>query len=209
MAERPAPTKKEQILQAALTLFAENGYPKTHILDIAESCSMGKSTFYDYFKSKEDLLLEIFETKVIAPYEEFTEQLKAPELSCKDKLLMFLRFESKMTDLMGHPKNHMDFLLSQNDLLKKEEVCRAVQRFTTLRFYMIFRILEKGVQSGEFRDIDIFRTTAFIIGAHLFSCCLDFQFPPFPEEYAASLKSMTAKEREEEFMNLILHGLLK
>ena len=49
MAERPAPTKKEQILQAAMTLFAENGYPKTHILDIAESCNMGKSTFYDYF----------------------------------------------------------------------------------------------------------------------------------------------------------------
>ena len=209
MTERTAQTKKEQILQAALTLFAENGYPETHIRDIAESCGMGKSTFYDYFKSKEDLLLEVFEKKIIAPYEELPEQLKTPGLSCKDKLRMFLRFESKMAGLMGNPRNHMNFLPSQNDILKKEEACCAIERFTLLRFSIIFHILEDGVRSGEFRNVDIFRATTFIMGSLLFSCCLDYQIPLFPTEFTASFQPMTQEQSEDEFMNLILQGLTK
>ena len=53
---------KEKILDAALHLFAQKGYHKTSISDIAVNADVAKGLVYNYFKSKEDLLLEIIST---------------------------------------------------------------------------------------------------------------------------------------------------
>ena len=50
---------REKILDAALHLFAQNGYHKTSISDIASNAEVAKGLIYNYFKSKEELLLEI------------------------------------------------------------------------------------------------------------------------------------------------------
>ncbi len=50
---------KDKILNAALRLFAQKGYHRTSIGDIAASAGVAKGLIYNYFKSKEDLLLEI------------------------------------------------------------------------------------------------------------------------------------------------------
>ncbi|MCR5652158.1 MAG: TetR/AcrR family transcriptional regulator [Lachnospiraceae bacterium] len=59
-------TRKEQkeerrkaILMTALTLFVEKGYYDTRITDIAEAVPMSTGLMFHYFKSKEELLLEV------------------------------------------------------------------------------------------------------------------------------------------------------
>ncbi|MFC8721239.1 TetR/AcrR family transcriptional regulator [Kitasatospora sp. NPDC057198] len=47
---------KERLYDAAMTLFAEQGYNETSIDEIAEAADVARGTFFNYFQRKEDLL---------------------------------------------------------------------------------------------------------------------------------------------------------
>jgi AcrR family transcriptional regulator len=53
--------KRERMLKAALSVFAEKGYDGATIADIAERASVAKGLVYDYFESKEDLFSRLFD----------------------------------------------------------------------------------------------------------------------------------------------------
>ncbi len=52
-------SRKKLILEAALELFANNGFHATSISKIAEKAKISKGLLYNYFESKEKLLIEI------------------------------------------------------------------------------------------------------------------------------------------------------
>jgi AcrR family transcriptional regulator len=54
--------KKERILRAALAVFAEKGYEKTTVANIAKRASVAKGLVYDYFESKDDLFSQLFDS---------------------------------------------------------------------------------------------------------------------------------------------------
>jgi len=51
--------RKNQILTSAIKVFGERGFQNATISEIAKNAQMGDATIYEYFKSKEDLLLAI------------------------------------------------------------------------------------------------------------------------------------------------------
>lgn len=51
---------KERIFETALDLFCEKGFSATSIRDITRSLSLSVSAFYNHFKSKNQLLQEIY-----------------------------------------------------------------------------------------------------------------------------------------------------
>src|SRR6476619_401868 len=59
--ERP-----KQILDAALTVFAERGLKAARLDDIAKAAGLSKGTIYLYFPNKEELFREVVRTTVIA-----------------------------------------------------------------------------------------------------------------------------------------------
>ena len=58
------PEKREErqnrLLEAAAEVFSEKGYEAATIADVARRANMGKGTVYGYFKSKDDLFLDLF-----------------------------------------------------------------------------------------------------------------------------------------------------
>jgi AcrR family transcriptional regulator len=54
--------RREQLLEAAHRLFAEQGYHGTAVGDICDDLGVGKGVFYWYFKSKEELFKELLRT---------------------------------------------------------------------------------------------------------------------------------------------------
>lgn len=53
--------RKLKIIEKAVDLFAEKGFSDTSVQDITDACGISKGSFYLSFKSKNDLLLEIFQ----------------------------------------------------------------------------------------------------------------------------------------------------
>jgi len=56
--------KREQILLASLALFANKGYQSTSIDDIAKKAGISKGLMYNYFASKESILLQLLDNYV-------------------------------------------------------------------------------------------------------------------------------------------------
>ena len=57
----PAGDKRDLILRAATKVFAQNGYFQSQVADVARVAGVAAGTVYLYFKSKDDLLVSIFE----------------------------------------------------------------------------------------------------------------------------------------------------
>ena len=55
--EKGKERKREQILKAAIKLFAKRGFDKTTVEDIALHANVATGTYYNYFKGKEDVIL--------------------------------------------------------------------------------------------------------------------------------------------------------
>lgn len=56
--------RKQQIMEAALEVFAENGYHKSSISQIAKEANISKGLMYNYFQNKEDLLIGVMDDGV-------------------------------------------------------------------------------------------------------------------------------------------------
>src|SRR5437762_10060384 len=55
---------RERLFRASLELFAQKGYAETTVEDITEAADVGKGTFFNYFPSKEHLLLGFAEMQL-------------------------------------------------------------------------------------------------------------------------------------------------
>ncbi|MFG2562478.1 TetR/AcrR family transcriptional regulator [Streptomyces sp. NPDC048496] len=64
MGSTPQPRRgntRQRIQDVALELFAEQGYEKTSLREISEKLDVTKAALYYHFKTKEDILISIFE----------------------------------------------------------------------------------------------------------------------------------------------------
>jgi len=64
--------KRERILSAAERIFARHGFFAAKVSDVAKEAGVADGTIYLYFKSKDDLLISLFERRML----ELTEALQ-------------------------------------------------------------------------------------------------------------------------------------
>lgn len=86
-------TRTEEIMQAALNLFAEKGYDATSIQHITSAVNIKKATFYSHFLSKKELFVRIMEEQaklIVDRTQETLDNSKATDL----KGLLFDVFDS-------------------------------------------------------------------------------------------------------------------
>src|SRR4051795_12431615 len=57
----PPGPKRDAILRAAIDVFAERGFFNAQVADVARAAGVAAGTVYLYFRSKDDLLISIFE----------------------------------------------------------------------------------------------------------------------------------------------------
>jgi AcrR family transcriptional regulator len=62
--ERRSAETRERLFRAALDLFAKNGFAETTVEDITNAADVGKGTFFNYFPSKDHILLAFGEMQL-------------------------------------------------------------------------------------------------------------------------------------------------
>jgi AcrR family transcriptional regulator len=97
-ARRIAPAaRKEAILDAALTVFAERGFEAARLDDVAARAGVAKGTLYLYFKDKESLFEELLRGAVSPLVERVTALAEAPDVPFEKALdVIFAFFEREV-----------------------------------------------------------------------------------------------------------------
>src|SRR5580693_7820532 len=62
--QRRSAETRERLFRAALNLFAQKGFGETTVEDITNAADVGKGTFFNYFPSKDHLLLAFGEMQL-------------------------------------------------------------------------------------------------------------------------------------------------
>jgi AcrR family transcriptional regulator len=163
MSPRPnvSDERKSQIINAAEEIFTQKGFDEARMDDIAEGTGLSKGTLYLYFKSKDDLIIAILDRMFQREFKQF-ENLNLDEQSAVDTIW-------KITDLLA------------NDILRMLRLIPIVYQFLALAFRnryvqtalkqylnhyleILIPIIQRGIDSGEFRQVDA-RETAIAMGA--------------------------------------------
>lgn len=143
--------RKKQIALAALDLFAEKGFETTSISEVAKAAGIGKGTVYEYFSSKEELILAAFmawvEQMMGTEVEEMLLSVDDPEQRLR--LLVQGMMEAFISDERVIKLTVLMFQLMLNDmtLLENEQVNKM---FRGLRKFL-YDILLEGIARGVFK----------------------------------------------------------
>jgi AcrR family transcriptional regulator len=184
--------KRELILDTAFALILENGYSNTKIIDIANTAGIGKGTVYEYFESKEAILLELVNTKVTRDFLDVCEAMEGAP-TCRQKLSEYFRLEietaSKYKSNIIDFKN--EFMYNSSPMSKK--IIKAIEGIMIMQFERLLDVVKKGVATGEFKNIDPTAATACVMG------CVSFCLEMFPGGSPCP---------EESFLDCVFHGLL-
>ncbi|HJR52068.1 MAG TPA: TetR/AcrR family transcriptional regulator [Gemmatimonadales bacterium] len=153
--------KPQQIIEAAVRVFARKGYFSSRVSDIAREAGIAAGTIYLYFKTKEDILIMLFRDKMAA----FVASLRRaivdePDAVAKVRRLVSLHFEM----LEGNPDLAE---VVQVELRQGQKFFRgASSQEIAAYFALIGSILEEGVGQGHFKsDLPVKVATKMLFGA--------------------------------------------
>ena len=158
--------KKNQIIEAAARIFAENGYSGAVVADIANQANIGKGTVYEYFKSKEDLFFAVFEWFQKKTEKAATVGISSLGGSAADRLRAF------NDSLMGLWDEMQDVFMLVMEFWAASSSTPMRQRFKGAfkQLYVDYRkfvsgLIQEGIKSGEFRaDVKPEPVAAALVG---------------------------------------------
>jgi TetR/AcrR family fatty acid metabolism transcriptional regulator len=156
-----AADKRVVILDAALKTFVRRGYPATKVAEIAFEAGVAEGTLYNYFQSKEDLLLALFDEKwrgIIDEIKKKVGRLDDPNKKLKAVFSLVVRMFKKNRHLA---ELFMVDVKQSSIFLTNYTINRIIQFLD-----LIEEILEEGKRKGIYRkDLDSRVAKMVIFGA--------------------------------------------
>jgi TetR/AcrR family fatty acid metabolism transcriptional regulator len=161
---RPEPAavpKRDAILRAAIDVFADRGFFNAQVADVARAAGVAAGTVYLYFRSKDDLLVSIFERTM----RETLAEGRAAVVRLKDPAERLRCFARMHLGMLGRDRN-----LAIVFQIELRQSVKFMERFssTLLRDYLgqIRAAIADGQQSGVFRaDLDTTAAAKMFFGA--------------------------------------------
>ena len=163
MASKAPPVdKRRQILDAAIRVFARQGFHSTRVSDIADEAGVAYGLVYHYFESKEKVLNELFSERWSLLLAAIDEADRSANLTPRAKLEAVASF---IVDSYRHDPELMKVIIV--------EVTRAANSFGRTHlpeirraYESIARIVAEGQEAGDFRrDVDPTFASMYFYGA--------------------------------------------
>lgn len=184
---------KEKITKQSIKLFEKKGFRDTSIQDIVDSLGVTKGSFYYYFSSKEELLMDIHLGYINELLDRQEQILGDERLSYKQKLfdivyMLISSIKTKGTSakIFFREMRHLSADRLEQIVSKRDQFRLNVER-----------IIRGGIENGEFRkDLNPSIITFGILGAANWSY---HWFNP--------AGSSSDREIAETFVEMILKGI--
>jgi len=158
--QRRKEARPEEIVAAALEAFAEHGYAAARLDDVARRAGVTKGTIYLYFKNKEDLFQAVIRETVVPILARAEEEVAAYQGSSAD-LLRTMLLGWWQTVSQGPLSGVVKLIVAE--ATNFPEVTRFYYKEVIRRGQQLFaQVLQRGVDSGEFRPVDVMLTVRLV-----------------------------------------------
>jgi AcrR family transcriptional regulator len=165
-----------EILEAALDCFAERGFAATRLEDVAARAGVTKGTAYLYYKNKEELFKAVVGGFIVPAIEQIEGVARAPGPVSELLRRIAAIFLEKVLD-------------SRFSAVPKLVIAEASNFPELARFYLdevvgrgrrlLIALLRRGIESGEFREVDVEHAAYCMIAPLLFSALWKHSLGPF------------------------------
>ena len=151
--------RKDQILDAALTVLVQNGYEGSRMDDVVTESQLSKGAIYWYYKSKKAMYLDLVNFWVIR-YSATINHLVENDQAAPDQLKSLFNY---FIDQYESDPDPFIALTEFWSMAQKDDDFRAkLQKVYSQFLEVLEKIVAKGVKDGDFKKLDI-RITAMSI----------------------------------------------
>lgn len=156
-----------EILSSALDIFGERGYEATRLVDVARRAGCTKGTIFLYYENKTELFKAAVR-EVMLPLVLETEHLVENHTGTAAELieaLLRLRWNHMM-------RNRLSGLVKL--MLAETRTYPELARFYNDEFIernqtLLRRVLQQGIDRGEFRPMDVVQVARFVVAPMMFA----------------------------------------
>jgi TetR/AcrR family fatty acid metabolism transcriptional regulator len=138
--------KREGILDAAVRVFARNGFHQSRVSEIAREAGVADGTIYLYFRHKEDILIAIFEEKMAVVIALLLEELEGVT-DPAERLRRFIEFHLTQMARNRPLAEILQVELRLSNKFMKEYVPVKLTEYLEI----IAEIVAEGQRLGQFR----------------------------------------------------------
>jgi TetR/AcrR family fatty acid metabolism transcriptional regulator len=139
--------KHRRIIEAAVKVFAKNGFYNSKVSEIARAANVADGTIYLYFQNKDDILIRLFEEEMAAILQRMTKELKE-ESAPAQKLQRFALVHLKLVEDNQELAEIIQVETRQSSKFMKEYKNPQFQEYLGL----ISSIIREGQAQGVFRE---------------------------------------------------------
>jgi len=151
--------RKDQILNAALTVLVQNGYEGSRMDDVVSKSQLSKGAIYWYYKSKKAMYLDLVNFWVIR-YSATINHLVENDQAAPDQLKSLFNY---FIDQYESDPDPFIALTEFWSMAQKDDDFRAkLQKVYSQFLEVLEKIVAKGLKDGDFKKLDI-RITAMSI----------------------------------------------
>ncbi len=155
-----------ELLDAALGLFVERGFATTRSEDVAVRAGVSKGTLYLYYPSKEELLKAVIRHHVVNPIAEGMEIIRGFPGSSADLLALMLRL---WWERIGETPAAGILKLMMAEGGNFPEIAQFyVDEVIDPSNAMMARMVQRGIDSGEFRTVNVRNVVSVLCGTLVF-----------------------------------------
>lgn len=149
LTEQELTRRRNEIANSAVPLFLTKGFNETSMREIGEAAGTGKSTLYDYFKTKDEVLLTVIEEMINGATAE-ARLIIAQPLPAVERLQQMMM-------------KHLEYLMAQKEVYLKLsfemqrlslESQQRIQMHRHAYQDLVRGLIDEGIAEGTIRKVD-------------------------------------------------------
>lgn len=141
--------RRHDILDAVAPLLVEKGFQELSMREISEAAGIGKSTLYDYFPSKDDILIA-FMAEEVRHMTILANEIISQDFPAQEKIRRIMR--RQLEYMVANRSLYLKISIEIQRLSFESQ--QRIQQHRHAYQDMLCRLVDEGIHNGEFRPVN-------------------------------------------------------
>ena len=152
--------RRHEIYHKVVNIFLKKGFQETSMNEIAKAAGVGKSTLYDYFKTKDEILIYFFEDQLNDMTED-AQRIALQNLSADKRLRQVMK--AYIENLQAN--KNLFLKLTQEAQRLKVESQKQIQKKRHAYQDLIRALIDEGIREDVFRKVNSLLAAGLLISS--------------------------------------------